>query len=221
MDSPDASLSGDVADSDAATTRRRNLVLSIFPLQKSVRFPTESLTLNLYEHRYLALAEYALASQSDDPDSPLGWSSQTLNVNFRGVQGGQHYNNGRDRSSSSRVKGLFGALYSGSCPQLVLGGTGPITPIVQRGDVGVVFAVKSSQEAYVHMSGSTPRRRIRLVADGSARFRVDRIIQSGHGTESGPFITVEASLLSDLPLTRSEAAEFDRLVGSASVRDKL
>jgi Lon protease-like protein len=78
--------------------------------------------------------------------------------------------------------------------------------------------VYASQEAHVPTLGSTPRRRIRLVADGVARFRVDRVVQSGYGTpESGPFILVEASFVSDLPLSRSDAVEFDRLVDSASV----
>ncbi|KAL7572837.1 hypothetical protein ACA910_014691 [Epithemia clementina (nom. ined.)] len=36
------------------------LALPIFPLRKSVRFPTDSLTLNLYEPRYLDMAEYIL-----------------------------------------------------------------------------------------------------------------------------------------------------------------
>jgi Lon protease-like protein len=37
------------------------IILSVFPLQKSVRLPTDVLTLNLYEPRYLALSEYILS----------------------------------------------------------------------------------------------------------------------------------------------------------------
>jgi Lon protease-like protein len=36
------------------------LTIPIFPLRKKVRLPTESLTLNLYEERYLAMCEYIL-----------------------------------------------------------------------------------------------------------------------------------------------------------------
>ena len=38
----------------------KTLVLPIFPLRKVVRLPTEELILNLYEDRYLAMAEYIL-----------------------------------------------------------------------------------------------------------------------------------------------------------------
>jgi hypothetical protein len=34
--------------------------LPVFPLRKSIRLPTESLTLNLYEDRYIALSEFIL-----------------------------------------------------------------------------------------------------------------------------------------------------------------
>jgi Lon protease-like protein len=39
------------------------ILLPIFPLRKKVRLPTESLTLNLYEERYLQMAGYILQSQ--------------------------------------------------------------------------------------------------------------------------------------------------------------
>jgi len=41
--------------------------LAIFPLRKAVKFPTDLVTLNLYEPRYLALAEHVLESR----DPPL------------------------------------------------------------------------------------------------------------------------------------------------------
>ena len=41
-----------------------NLILAIFPTRKSVRVPTNRLTLNLYEPRYLALTDYAMANGS-------------------------------------------------------------------------------------------------------------------------------------------------------------
>jgi Lon protease-like protein len=40
----------------------RSLILPIFPLRKAVRLPTETLTLNLYEERYLAMSEFVLKS---------------------------------------------------------------------------------------------------------------------------------------------------------------
>lgn len=40
-------------------------VLPIFPLRTSLKFPTENLTLNLFEDRYLAIAEYVLKDQNE------------------------------------------------------------------------------------------------------------------------------------------------------------
>ena len=40
-------------------------LLPIFPLRKRVRFPTDTLMLNLYEERYLAMSEFILAAEND------------------------------------------------------------------------------------------------------------------------------------------------------------
>jgi hypothetical protein len=40
-----------------------SFILPVFPLRKSVRLPTETLTLNLYEDRYLAWAEFVESDQ--------------------------------------------------------------------------------------------------------------------------------------------------------------
>mmetsp|Transcript_8497 Transcript_8497/g.14082 ORF Transcript_8497/g.14082 Transcript_8497/m.14082 type:complete len:275 (-) Transcript_8497:547-1371(-) len=42
----------------------KTLTLPIFPLRKAVRVPTETLTLNLYEERYLAMSEYILSQET-------------------------------------------------------------------------------------------------------------------------------------------------------------
>ena len=42
------------------------LTLPIFPLQKAVKFPTDEVTLNLYEERYLALADRVLYGATND-----------------------------------------------------------------------------------------------------------------------------------------------------------
>jgi hypothetical protein len=46
-----------------AWPNRLTLQLPVFPLRKKVRLPTESLTLNLYEERYLQMAEHILQSK--------------------------------------------------------------------------------------------------------------------------------------------------------------
>jgi len=53
-----------------SSTESRLLVLPIFPLRKTVRLPTELLTLNLYEERYLKLAEYVLSLSSQNNNTP-------------------------------------------------------------------------------------------------------------------------------------------------------
>lgn len=44
-----------------SSERQQEFILPIFPLRKAVRVPTDTLTLNLYEERYLAMSEYILS----------------------------------------------------------------------------------------------------------------------------------------------------------------
>jgi Lon protease-like protein len=139
------------------------LLLPIFPLRKSVRVPTDSLTLNLYEERYLEMSEYIL-----EQNVPL-----------------------------------FGALYSSDKPQLIKGGVGPIIPILQAGDLGVVCFVQNWEEEMVPPSQVDPtrsRRRIRLNAIAVARFRIEKVVYDGTidaESNNPPFILVEASMMLD------------------------
>lgn len=50
----------DVDAAEATKESKDTFVLPVFPLRKSIRVPSEALTLNLYEPRYLELAEYVL-----------------------------------------------------------------------------------------------------------------------------------------------------------------
>ena len=138
--------------------------IPIFHLRRTVRLPTEPLTLNLYEERYLELAEYVLSQKYP----------------------------------------YFGAIYSSNKPQIVRNGTGPIVPLFERGDVGVLFFVQDSEEAMIPTRGGIPRRRIRLVAKGSVRFQIEEILQNGYDTS---FILVDASLYMDHPIESKEAAD--------------
>jgi hypothetical protein len=137
----------------------RSLILPIFPLRKAVRLPTETLTLNLYEERYIAMSEFVLGSDQR----------------------------------------LFGALFSSDKPQVVKGGgMGKIVPMIQPGDIGVVFVLEDSEEGMIpKQEGAPPRRQIRLVGTGAGRFQIQRILHNGYGDDSLPFIVVEAILLND------------------------
>lgn len=53
---------------EAAAATNAVVVMPIFPLRQSVRFPTDPLTLNLYEERYLAMAERILQQQPNNSD---------------------------------------------------------------------------------------------------------------------------------------------------------
>jgi len=52
----------------ASSSSTESLVLPIFPTRKSARFPSEFITLNLYEERYLSLAEQVLENAASAPN---------------------------------------------------------------------------------------------------------------------------------------------------------
>ena len=148
-------------------------VLPVFPSRKSVRVPSEALTLNLYEPRYLDLAEYVLKHEPR-------W---------------------------------FGALYCSKKPQLIRGGEGPITPMVEPGDIGVVCSVLFDEDAmtpiFRNSNDGRLRRRIKLKGLAIGRFRIEKVLQNGYGggllcdqdesIKPLPFILVEASRVDDMP----------------------
>lgn len=143
----------------------QTLILPVFPLRKTVRLPTESLTLNLYEERFLAMSERIL--------------------------------------QAPEYQRVFGAMYCSNKPHVVKSGLGPIVPLVEVGDIGVIFLVKETREDVISTLNSGTRRRIRLVATGVSRFVVKRVLQSGCA-ESGllmsaelPYILVEAGIIQD------------------------
>jgi len=122
---------------------------------------------------------------------------------------------------------IFGAMYASNKPQIVRdGGLGPIVPILEVGDVGVVFIITHSEEALIPTIGSDPRRRIRLVGVGSMRFKIRKIIENGYcasdpsdngSSDNLPFILVEASLVQNDKLSPSEEAQFERLAQEIGV----
>lgn len=154
-----------------------SFTLPVFPLRKTVRLPSESLVLNLYEERYLALAESVLAQQQQQSTTPPC---------------------------------IFGAIYSSNKPQMIKGGSGPIVPMFEKGDVGVVFAVTNSQENMIPTTGGQElRRRIRLEARGTVRFQVQDIVQAGYDDGSCPYIVVQGSLYEDSDSDWEDTSESD------------
>jgi Lon protease-like protein len=149
-------------ENEATEASQHSFRLPIFPLRKTVRLPTEKLTLNLYEDRYLAMAEDILSSENT--------------ISF------------------------FGAMYSSNKAQIVKDGEGPIVPLLQIGDVGVIFVVTHSQEDMIPTVGGQGRRRIRLEAIGTARFQIQEILCNGYQRgldENLPYIVVHAQLYTE------------------------
>jgi len=157
---------------EGVTQKAPCFTLAVFPLRKQVKFPTESIQLNLFEERYRALAKYVI--------------SQNKENNQQG----------------------FGALYCSHKAQIAPNGVLPITPIITRGDVGVLCMVQESEIVLTPQKEEKEKVRLKGLAVG--RFRVERILHNGFGggeemetnsctdDESLPFIMVEASLLEDV-----------------------
>jgi hypothetical protein len=145
-----------------------SLSLPIFPLRKKIRLPTETLTLNLYEERYLTMAESILDSKC----------------------------------------ALFGAVFASDKPQIVSRGTGPIVPLIDPGDVGVLFIVTDHAENMIPTVGGIKRRRIRLVATAIGRFEAQSILNDGYSFESScPFIVADTRLFCDVALTEQDTID--------------
>jgi hypothetical protein len=185
------------------------ILLPIFPLRKHVRLPTEELTLNLYEERYLAMSEFMLSQLS----------SKVFNVQSR-------------KSGFSNVVPFFGAVYCSDKHQIITqGGTAPVVPILTPGDVGVLCMVLSWTDGIIPTKCSskeedtndemveedrpdteTRKRRIRLNALAVGRFRIDRIIHDGTLVEKKPsFVLVEAIFLKDDCSLKFDATKLKRL----------
>lgn len=149
-----------------------SLRLPLFPLRKRVRFPTDQLTLNLYEDRYLQMSEYILFHQQ----------KQQQQQQQRKLQ----------QSSNISVP-IFGVIYSSDKPQLIAKGSDPIVPMLDPGDVGVICVVLDWMDGMVptgmslsSIRSETPslRRRIRLNAIAVGRFSIERIVHDGTGCSS-------------------------------------
>lgn len=145
--------------------RAKKSTIPIFPLRKRTLLPTERIVLNLYEERYLLLAERFL-----EADSCL----------------------------------LLGAVPSTGKPQIIARGSGPIVPLFEPGDTGVICKVEKAEESQIPTFGGTSRRRIRLECQATGRLELTKIISRGtmilnlertSKSEKLPYITAEYRLL--------------------------
>lgn len=192
-----------------------SFLLPIFPLRKRVRFPTDELTLNLYEDRYLAMSEFIL---------------------FPECNGQKLYEIDTQIQPLSAAAPFFGALYSLNKPQIITqGGTAPIVPMLQPGDVGVLCLVLDWLDGMIPTTAATrspagdmddadigssssvlkdagTRRRIRLNALGVGRFQIKSIVHDGTLVNGKPpFLLAEASIVMDESEGSFDTQEFERL----------
>ena len=180
------------AERDAPIPER--FELPVFPLRRAAKIPTDTITLNLYEDRYLSLAERVLKDEDVRPEEKSAAGDDGREPEVAEING-----------ETRRVGNTFGAIYCSNKPQILRGGVGPITPMMDVGDIGAVFSVLYSEEGMVPTRGGDQmRRRIKLVGVAVGRFRVERILHDGFGGDAAagavqplPFILVEASRLDD------------------------
>lgn len=111
--------------------------------------------------------------------------------------------------SGSGPDTIFGAMYCSHKSQIIKGGINPVTPIVEKGDVGIVCSVLSSQvfidgnEVEMTRINDNDVQKIRLNAIAVGRFRVVEVLSYGHDTEKfgsdgqRPFIVVKGSRIDD------------------------
>jgi hypothetical protein len=200
-------LSSPPPTSSALKQQGDKFILPIFPLRKRVKFPTESIQLTLWEERYKALSRYVL-----DYPSPLilAWNED-------------------HSGKTKRPLPIFGALYCSHKAQIVKGGKGAITPVVEPDDIGVICCVTNSQvfvdgeEVDVSRRHEDTVEKIRLWGLGLARFRVIKVLSNGYDDDyssdddeidckekncSLPFILVEAVRFDDNDGDKEEAAEY-------------
>jgi Lon protease-like protein len=179
--------SGDVTSIDANPTSNIVMTIPIFPLRKKVRLPTEELQLNLYEDRYIQLAEYVYRQKSEGRQSVM----------------------------------TFGAIYSSDKPQLVTdGGYGPVVPIIQQGDIGVLYIVSDWIE---RLSYRQPQRRVvQMNARGGLRFRICHVINDGSNTTNTDTTPLSSNKGNDpFILARVELFFDERMVSSSTLQQQL
>ena len=143
------------------------MILPVFPLRKTVKVPTDSIQLTLWEKRYLSLARYVLNQDHACP--------------------------------------MFGALYCSHKSYISKGGDGPITPLIDIGDIGVVCCVqkrsifKNGTEIGIEFKDDDNVDKIQLIGVAVGRFQVEKILSNGFDIDDGhlPFILVEAVRVDD------------------------
>lgn len=179
-------------------SRQCQSAIPIFPLQKRVLLPSEDLVLNLYEERYLQLAE----------QFTLTTPTTTNNRTF---------------------PSLIGAVPSTEKPHILSKGSGPIVPILEPGDLGVVCTVISASESQIPTLDGGSTRRIRLQCIAWCRIELIEIISMGTAAVAPPstrtdpsllpYITAKYRLLAPTSLSPSGGATAAEQISASKIKD--
>jgi hypothetical protein len=144
--------------------------LPIFPLRKSVKYPTDDVPLTLYEERYLSLADHVLYGKNRGA-SPVVPSM---------VFGAWHC------SAKSQI-----VRNNTITPLIEVGDVGVLCHVVYHKDE-MISTLDSSECKLL-------RRRVTIVGVAVHRFRVEKIIFNGFdGTDVCPYIVVLAARICDI-----------------------
>jgi hypothetical protein len=155
--------------------------LPVFPLRKSVKYPSDDVTLTLYEERYLSLADHVLYGKS------RGASPVVPSMIF----GAWHC------SAKSQI-----VRNNTITPLIEVGDVGVLCHVVYHKDE-MISTLESSECKLL-------RRRVIIVGVAVHRFRVEKIICNGFdGIDVCPYIVVLAARICDI--TSSHLDYYTRL----------
>ena len=155
------------------------LTIPIFPLRKTVKLPTDNMTLNLYESRYIQMVEEAVLNTGTSTTTAALAATYGTGIDISGTN---------DQSSVP----LFGAIYTTHLPHIVVPPsiitTSPnnptendknsntyIVPILEPNMIGSLFIVTN----HTTTIQQNERKVIRLNATAILRFRIIKILHTG------------------------------------------
>jgi hypothetical protein len=160
-------------NSGSSTTLLTSITLPIFPLRKSVKLPTDEISLNLYEERYLALADHVLYGNKRIS------THSTLTMMF----GAWYCSNKSQIVRNSTIT-----------PIIDTGDVGVICHVVCHKDDSVTIVKDESV--------SKRRRQVNIVGLAVDRFRVEKVLFNGFDSVNVcPYIVVEAVRFCDVSNT--------------------
>ena len=168
--------------------------IPIFPLRKTVKLPTDNITLNLYETRYIQMVEEAVLNQNNNYCNHNN-NNNTATGTTAATSSTWNDDNSVQDCRPSCIP-LFGAIYTTDLPHIVVPPTATtisqnnpttgnftkdkntyIVPILEPNMIGSVFIVTNHTTTMLQQQYG--RKVIQLNATAILRFRIIKIIHTG------------------------------------------